>query len=277
MTADPAISVLVPAYNRADTLEQCVRSALAGGYANLRVVISDNASTDGTQTVARRLAADDPRITVIEHAVNRGPLPNWGTCLERATGDYVHWLWSDDWVEPGFYRTLVDGMEREGAQMALAAARIICPEAGWSFIGYSNRPNPAHELLRLALEGFHLPQSPASALLPLASVRRHFTDAIPVRGGLDCNRRAIGADALMILGALLDAERVYVHPDPLAFFRAGPTSITTTSGGRVLSSHYAWARLWWSRRHGIPRSWNWADLLRLLRAGHPVTALRALL
>lgn len=268
-TADPLISVLIPAYNRAGTLEQCVRSAAANGYANLQIIISDNGSTDGTADLARRLAADDQRITVIAHPVNRGPLPNWRACLDSADGVLVHWLWSDDWLEPGFYRALVDAMQAQDAQMALCAARIDSYAGAPDDILYrwgDGRLEGRQAAKRFATGGWRLaPASPACALLPTASCRAAFTDAIPLTVGIDCNRRAIGCDSLMLISAAWSSRRVATLDAPLAVFRAHGDSISISCKPWFLSGHYAWARLWLGEKLGLPRSWRWADRLRLWR------------
>jgi glycosyltransferase involved in cell wall biosynthesis len=273
---DPTISVLIPAYNRAHTIARCLHSALNSNYQSLEVIVADNGSTDGTLEIARQAAAGDPRVSFISHPRNLGPLANWHSCLTKATGDLVHWLWSDDWIEPNFYRTLVDGMQCQKADMALCAARVTCPDEGWSYISHSLRPTSRDDLLQLALSEFRLPFSPAAALLPMASVRRHFTISIPQVGAINCNRRAIGADALMIIGSLYDSQKCYMHPDPLVYFRAWADSISISSS-KLLATHYAWARLWWSRRHGIPRRLSLKDIGRLTLGGHPIAALRGLL
>lgn len=274
----PRISVLIPAYNRADLIGRAIGSVLASDYPELSVVVSDNGSTDGCLAAARAAAGGDPRFQFIAHPENRGPLPNWKSCLEAAEGDLVHWLWSDDWVEPAFYTTLVAGMQAHEAQMALCRPKIVSTTEGWE------RPCPCPEgprraapaLLRAAVRRNALPVSPAAYLLPLPAVRRHFHDDIPALGDLDCTHRAIGADVLMILGSLRTSRAVYVHGEPLVSFNAHESSISVTSGARLLESHYAWAKAWWCRRMGLPRWWSLKDFRRLWRGGHREAALRAL-
>ena len=262
----PLISVLIPTYNRVTTLEQCVRSAQAGGYDRLEIIISDNASTDGTQELAHRLAAEDPRIVFLEHASNLGPLPNWRACLERASGDYVHWLWSDDWVEPGFYEKMLSKLTVNMRCVAICSAKIVDPVNNtWHII--CSMPNAGHgrdELLKSAFKGWLLPVSPAAALLPMESVRRHFTTVIRTASGLNCNQRAIGCDAIMIMGAIMDANLVVFFPEPLVNFRQSPASITCSTNKRFLAAHYAWARISWGRSHRLPRTWMLFDFVRLL-------------
>lgn len=269
---DPWLSVLVPAYNRAATLAACVGSVLASGYVRLEVIIADNGSTDATAAVAQDLASRDPRVRVIRHPANLGPLPNWRSCLDAARYPLIHWLWSDDWVEPAFYRRMVDGMVHDKASVALCAARIWWEDTGWQRIKYSlsDQPRTGHELVKIALDGFSTAVSPAAALLPTESVRRHFTDAIPVRFGLDCNKRAIGCDARMILGAAWEAAQVHYCPEPLVIFRAHNDSITLSSSRKRVQAHYAWARLHWAKGHAVPWRWKLYDYARLAWALSPI-------
>jgi len=269
MTA-PIISVLVPAYNRAKTIAQCLRSAMAGGEQAIEIIVADNGSTDATVAIVESLMQEDPRISLIRHPANLGPLPNWRSCLEMAKGTYVHWLWSDDWIEPDFYRVMLDGMARQQCDVGLCAARITDPVAGWHHVKYS-LPSIDHgrdRLLKQGLEAFFLPLSPAAALLPRDSVQRHFHDNIPVTRRIDCNRKAMGADVLMILGAILDRGRVYFHPDALVNFRYDDDSITVSHAASMRNAHYAWARAWWARRHQLPRSWSVFDYMRLAHDRH---------
>lgn len=274
----PRISVLIPAYNRADLIYRAINAVKASDYPVSQVIVSDNGSSDGTLEAAQQAAAGDPRFTFIQHAANLGPLPNWRSCLEAAQGEYIHWLWSDDWVAPTFYSSLVEGMARVQARVGVSAQKIMCEAAGWEQFcpvpeGLVQEARP---LLHRALRHNALPFSPAACLLPLESVREHFYDAIPAIGSLDCTRRAIGCDVLMILGSLLNTPRVYTHPEALAFFNAHEGSISVSSNEELLMCHYAWARVWWSRKMGLPRSWNRKDLKRLWRNGHRKAALLGL-
>ena len=264
---DPLISVLVPAYNRADTIEKCVRSALDNGYKEIQVIIADNGSSDNTLAKATALASEDPRVEVVSHAHNMGPMANWRSCLERAQGELIHWLWSDDWVEAGFYRTLVDGMKQHRASMALSAVRMTDPEAGWSQIvcSYANRPTTGLEFRRMLMRGgSHSPVSPACALLPRGVCADILNNPIPRIDQLDGESRAIGADALMIIDAAQRAEAVFLSPEPLVCFRSHGNSITLSTGQRSILAHYAWARIWWARQHAVSLSDQFKDFIYLL-------------
>ena len=64
--AAPFVSVIIPARNEARNIERCTRSVLATAYPNVEVIVVDDHSTDDTGTIARRIAAGDPRLIVIQ-------------------------------------------------------------------------------------------------------------------------------------------------------------------------------------------------------------------
>src|SRR4051794_25721886 len=103
MTSEPLISVLIPTFNREKYVYDCIASALRQSFIDIEVVVSDNASTDRTVAIVEEFARTDARVRLLRHSTNRGPTPNWAECLRAARGRYVHWLWSDDTIEPGFY------------------------------------------------------------------------------------------------------------------------------------------------------------------------------
>jgi glycosyltransferase involved in cell wall biosynthesis len=122
----PAVSIVVPTYNRAATLERAVRSALEQTHADLEVVVSDNASTDGTAALLQRLAAADPRVRVVRHAANHGMVANIAGAASLARGDHVMLLADDDWLAPRCVEAALAALRaRPGAAGAVAAVTYV--------------------------------------------------------------------------------------------------------------------------------------------------------
>lgn len=96
-----SVSVIVPCYNYAAYLSAAVTSALDQRDADIEVIIVDDASTDDSLAVARSLAARDPRVRVVEHAENQGPVATFNDGLAAAKGDYLIRLDADDLLTPG--------------------------------------------------------------------------------------------------------------------------------------------------------------------------------
>ncbi|HWM09615.1 MAG TPA: glycosyltransferase family 2 protein [Solirubrobacteraceae bacterium] len=95
----PAVSVAIPTFNRRETLRRAVESALAQTHEDLEVVVSDNASTDGTEDLLRELGRDG-RLRVVRQPVNRGMVANLDAVLRLTRGDAAMLLSDDDWLDP---------------------------------------------------------------------------------------------------------------------------------------------------------------------------------
>jgi len=95
------VDVIVPCYNYGPMLEDCVRSILSQEAVAVRVIIMDDASSDSTEMVGTRLAADDPRVEYRRHAVNVGNIRTYNEALGYVTGDYCMILSADDLLTPG--------------------------------------------------------------------------------------------------------------------------------------------------------------------------------
>jgi glycosyltransferase involved in cell wall biosynthesis len=119
---EPLVSVGIPTYNRASGLKRAVGSALAQSYENLEVVISDNASTDGTRELCESLARSDPRVRYHRQPENRGPTANFREVLDRASGEFFMWLADDDWIDTDYVSACV-GERLHDPATALVAGR----------------------------------------------------------------------------------------------------------------------------------------------------------
>ena len=108
-----SVDVVVPNYNYARYLEACVGSVLSQDVERLRVLIVDNASTDDSAAVARRLAAADPRVELLLRPENLGPHASFNAGIDWAEADYFLLLFADDFLMPGALRRATALMERD--------------------------------------------------------------------------------------------------------------------------------------------------------------------
>lgn len=122
------VSVIVPVYNSIDCLERCVASLRAQTYENLEIFLIDDGSTDGTGGLCERLAAEDARI-LVRHKENGGASSARNLGLAAASGDYVGFVDSDDYIEPYVYEELVRALEK-GKYSAVQISRDEVDEEG---------------------------------------------------------------------------------------------------------------------------------------------------
>ena len=107
----PRVSVVVPAYERADVVGRAIDSALAQTVEDIEIVVVDDGSSDDTRAVAE--GYDDPRVRYLAHDTNRGVSAARNTGVAAADGDYVAFLDSDDeWLPRKLDRQLATLDER---------------------------------------------------------------------------------------------------------------------------------------------------------------------
>lgn len=99
--APPAVTVVIPAYNYARYLGECIDSVLAQPHVNVRALVVDDCSTDDTPVVTARLAARDARVTVVRNEPNRGHVPSVNRGMALVETEYVVKLDADDLLAPG--------------------------------------------------------------------------------------------------------------------------------------------------------------------------------
>lgn len=107
-----SIDVAVPCYQYGRYLRDCVSSILSQDVENLRVLIVDNGSTDGSVDVARRLAAEDDRVHVVRFETNRGPQAAYNYGIDWASADYFLLIDADDVLAPGALPRAIDVLTR---------------------------------------------------------------------------------------------------------------------------------------------------------------------
>ncbi len=100
MSKAPKLSIVIPTYNRADMLRQCLDS-MQHAPADCEIVVLDNASPDSTPQLVKEFMDRDPRIRTIRHPQNLGPMANFEKALAAGTGEYLCMICDDDLFLPG--------------------------------------------------------------------------------------------------------------------------------------------------------------------------------
>lgn len=111
------ITVIIPIYNIIDCLERCVMSVVNQTYRELEIILVDDGSTDGTGELVDRLGETDSRIRVF-HKENGGSSSARNLGLANATGDYIGFVDSDDYIDPDMYELLANAVTKYGSKMA---------------------------------------------------------------------------------------------------------------------------------------------------------------
>ncbi|HEX8459544.1 MAG TPA: glycosyltransferase family A protein [Pyrinomonadaceae bacterium] len=120
MSKRPAVSICIPTFNGAEYLRQAMESALSQSFGDFELLVSDDASTDDTMSIAGEYARQDGRVVLHQSPRRLGLGGNWNRCLELAKGEWVKFLFQDDYLSPN----CVARMYERGA--ACGATLVAC-------------------------------------------------------------------------------------------------------------------------------------------------------
>jgi glycosyltransferase involved in cell wall biosynthesis len=119
MNVVPRLSIGLPVYNGEKYLAESLDALLGQTYEDFELIISDNASTDGTADICRRYAKQDSRIRYIRQERNMGCAPNHNCLVTQARGELFKWASDDDLYARDMIRLCVDALD-ENPQVVLA-------------------------------------------------------------------------------------------------------------------------------------------------------------
>ena len=121
---DKTVSIIIPVYNVKDYLEQCLDSVMVQTYSKLEIVIVNDGSTDESREIAEAYAKSDSRIKLV-HRENGGLSAARNTGLQNATGDYLFFLDSDDWISDNTIETLLRTAEVNEADIVACGVEKV--------------------------------------------------------------------------------------------------------------------------------------------------------
>jgi glycosyltransferase involved in cell wall biosynthesis len=125
-----AVSVIVPVYNTRDYLSRCLDSLVSQTLANIEIVAVDDGSSDGSLEILHRYARGDRRVKVVRHDRNEGLHVARITGVLAASGNYIGYVDSDDYVSADMFASLYEHATKERAQVVRGGARIFKERSG---------------------------------------------------------------------------------------------------------------------------------------------------
>lgn len=217
MEQEIRLSVIVPVYNVERYLERCVASLLDQPGTNLEVILVDDGSTDGSEALCNQIAAGDSRVRVI-HKKNGGLSSARNMGLEQAVGDYITFVDSDDWVEPGCYAQALELLEESGAQMLCGGRYDVNADTGEKKLGLCPTETKCISGKELAGKIFLWDHCDSSACDKI--YRRQLFETLRYPEGMICE------DVPVIYRVGLLAEKVLMWNHPYYCYFHRPGSIT---------------------------------------------------
>lgn len=231
------ISVIVPVYNVAAYLDRCVESIVNQTYADLEIILVDDGSPDQCGAMCDDWAKRDKRIKVV-HKENGGLSGARNAGIEVASGDYIGFVDSDDWIEPEMYRDLLEAVEREGAKLAVTGINRTY-DNGFSRIQYAwDKP--------YVITGYKIIQ----AYLRQGTFSTSAGDKLYLKSLFDSRRFPVGKqyeDAPVIFDILCAIDKIAVVGKPQYNYFQRADSICGQSFSIRKMDHYDFSREIWER------------------------------
>ncbi|MCR4903604.1 MAG: glycosyltransferase [Butyrivibrio sp.] len=231
------VSIIVPVYNTADYLDECVKSLLDQTYKNIEIILVDDGSTDGISSgMCDNYGAADSRVIVI-HKTNGGLMSAWIAGVEKATSKYLCFVDGDDWVEPEMVEKLYIKVANKDDIKDIVSSSYIIEKTGESKKMDSGLPAGIYEkeeLLEIQkkLLGEEVRPIIMSRCMKLID-NRLIRDNIKY-----CNPDIrMAEDVNIILPAILDCDRVTILDNAYFYhYRLVSTSIVHKYNSGLLSN-----------------------------------------
>lgn len=220
------LSVVVPARDAADTIADTLDSLLAQTRGDWDAIIIDDGSIDSTRQVAEAFAGRDPRFRVLSDgrpaegvaaARNRG--------IAEATGQWLHFLDADDWIEPAFAEKMVGALEtRHGRRLAYCSSCNVAMDGRRSEPWFSSR---------VARAPFETLARECPILIHTVVIDRKLVLEL---GGFDVSMSS-GEDADFWQRVARTGVSFFPVPKALVFYRARHNSLSTGALRRLAVGH----------------------------------------
>jgi glycosyltransferase involved in cell wall biosynthesis len=131
---DKKISVIIPVYNAEKYLKQTLDSVRFQTYKNLEIICVLDCPTDGSESIVEQASKQDKRIIAVRHSENLGLPASRNTGVKNASGEYMHFIDSDDLISPDFYDTMMSAAANANADVA--ACSVFYEKKPWRSIWF---------------------------------------------------------------------------------------------------------------------------------------------
>ena len=220
MKKNSLVSVIVPVYKVEECLPKCVRSICNQTYANLEIILVDDGSPDLCGQMCDEYAASDSRIRVI-HKENGGLSDARNAGMRIATGEYLMFVDSDDFLTLSCIEIMMKEQETGGSDIVICAANRICNRE-------AVEPEPIYEASHYSSDEAFLSMLYG---IPFSTSAWGKLFKRPLFDGIEFPYGKLYEDLFTIYKTILRAEKVtYIsYPGYFYFYRTGSITVTSYS------------------------------------------------
>ncbi len=122
--SNPKVSICIPTYNGAEFIAQCLESACSQTFSDIEIIVCDDGSTDDTIELVRAVMKDDARVKLHVNEKNLGLVGNWNKSIDIAQGEWIKFIFQDDYLESRCLEELLK-MQRENVPLMISERSFI--------------------------------------------------------------------------------------------------------------------------------------------------------
>lgn len=239
----PFLSIIVPVYNVEPYLSCCLDSILVQTFGDFEVLLIDDGSTDTSGAICDDYAKKDSRIRCF-HKGNGGHMSARQAGFRQASGKYVAFVDSDDWIDPSMYQSMCATANKYDADVICCNYTAVTPEKEIKRLdfcnpGFYNRQQLEEQIypgMLFSGSFFHYGISPSlcTKLFRRSLFEKHLFQ-VPLS-------LKLGEDGLAVYSCLLEAASVCFLPEAFYYYRSCSSSLTHTMDfGRLAENHLLFA------------------------------------
>jgi len=212
----PILSIIIPAYNAGEYLEETIRAVLAEDFQDWELIVINNASTDNTASILVKIREElkDTRIRILTNAATLPACENWNLAIRQAKGEFMKVICADDRPAEGSLQRQVEGLRQNPNVVLATGARVIINAKGKKLfttnrLGKKGVSKGRDVIRRCALAGTNIIGDPVHVMWRGAAMERvgSFDPSIRYATDLDYWLK------------LLSVGDLYYDPTPAGYYR----------------------------------------------------------
>lgn len=235
---NPLVSVIVPVYNVEKYLDRCVKSILGQTYKNIEIILIDDGSTDMSGELCEKYASEDKRIKVI-HKENKGLVSARKTGVNAATGTYVAYVDSDDWIDKTMYEELVKEIVQHNADIVTSGLYREYHES--TVVEFDHLPEGIYE--RELIENKIFPELIFTGNFFESGINIHLYNKLYKRELVRRNQLnvdsqiRVGDDAALVYPCIMDANKIVITHKSFYHYCIRQNSVMSTGYKNEISGY----------------------------------------
>ncbi len=252
---EPLISIIIPVYNVEKYIDRCLDSILNQSYKNLEIILIDDGSPDNCGKICDKYAIKDKRIKVI-HKTNGGLSDARNKGIEVATGQYIGFVDSDDWIHKDMYKNLYNSITTYKADIScckiirVSDNNVSIPKKYDSSISVYTKDNYMKKFFKIKTQ----------------ECVYYATNKLYRKNILANNQYPVGLTAEDVLGtykALIKCQKIVEINYPYYYYYYNPESLTSSSfSAKAFDTLEIWDRVVDITRSSNQEYIDWALLNR---------------